>query len=73
MAGIAVLTPALTFLIARLGWQDTLLAFAVLFADLTVPLAWWVIRDHAPEGADGPLPLRRSGWWRAVCSPAASA
>lgn len=60
MAGIAVLTPALTFLIARLGWQDTLLAFAALFAGLTVPLAWWVIRDHAPEGADGPLPTPKA-------------
>ena len=52
MAGIAVMTPALTFSIAAAGWQWTLLGYAVVFVVLTIPLALLVIRDVAPANAD---------------------
>lgn len=52
MAGIAVMTPVLTYAIESTNWQTTLLGFAVLFTVITVPLAWFVIRDQAPEHTD---------------------
>jgi MFS family permease len=52
MAGIAVMTPVLTHAIAASGWQRTLLAFAAVFAVLTIPLALFVVRDDAPADAD---------------------
>ena len=52
MAGIAVMTPLLTFAIRSVGWQTTLLGFAAVFAVFTVPLALFVIRDTAPPHAD---------------------
>lgn len=52
MAGIAVLTPALTFAIESAGWRTTLLGFAAVFAAITVPLALFVIRDAAPPHTD---------------------
>lgn len=52
MAGIALMTPTLTFAISAVGWQETLLAFSVLFALLTVPVALFVMRDVAPEHTD---------------------
>ncbi len=56
MAGIAVMTPVLTLAIKSLGWQMTLLWFAILFALITVPIALFVMREQAPEGTDR-LPL----------------
>ena len=52
MAGIAVMTPLLTFAIGSVGWQTTLLGFAAVFTVVTVPLALFVIRDTAPPHAD---------------------
>ena len=52
MAGIALMTPTLTFAITAVGWKETLLGFAVLFAVLTVPVALFVMRDEAPEHTD---------------------
>jgi MFS family permease len=52
MAGIAVMTPALSLSIAAAGWQATLLGFAAIFALLTIPVALFVIRDQAPVHAD---------------------
>lgn len=52
MAGIALMTPTLTFAISAVGWQETLLGFAVLFALLNVPVALFVMRDQAPEHTD---------------------
>ena len=52
MAGIALMTPTLTFTISAVGWRETLLAFAALFALLTVPVALFVMRDQAPEHTD---------------------
>lgn len=52
MAGIAIMTPVLTFAIEATSWQTTLLGFAVVFTAITVPIALYVIRDQAPEHAD---------------------
>lgn len=52
MAGIAVMTPVLTHAIESFGWQTTLLWFAIVFAAITLPIALFVMRDDAPEGAD---------------------
>ncbi|KAF0805144.1 major facilitator protein [Alcanivorax xiamenensis] len=52
MAGIAVMTPLLTFTIERYGWQHTLIGFTVLFVLLVIPAALMIIRDEAPEHTD---------------------
>ena len=39
MAGIALMTPLLTHAIAAVGWRETMLGFAALFALVTVPSA----------------------------------
>lgn len=52
MAGIALMTPLLTFAIERFGWRLTLAGFAVMFALITAPIAILVIRDDAPEETD---------------------
>jgi len=52
MAGIAVMTPILTLAIKAVGWQTTLLWFAITFTVVTVPIALFVMREQAPEGAD---------------------
>ena len=54
MAGIALLTPLLAWSIQWVGWQDTLLAFALIFAALMIPVTLFVIRDQAPLHADLP-------------------
>lgn len=52
MAGIAIMTPVLTFFIETVGWQMTLLGFAAFFTLFTVPVALFVIHDAAPPHAD---------------------
>ena len=52
MAGIAIMTPVLSYAIESTHWQTTLLGFAVVFTAITVPLALFVIRDQAPENTD---------------------
>ena len=52
MAGIAVMTPALTYAVESTTWQTALLGFAVLFTVLTVPMAVFVMRDEAPPHTD---------------------
>lgn len=52
MAGIAVMTPVLTFAVQAWGWQMTLLGFAALFAVFTLAMAFGVIREQAPEHTD---------------------
>ncbi|MGB6102967.1 MAG: MFS transporter [Pusillimonas sp.] len=52
MAGIAILTPVLSYLIQALDWRATLLGFAVFLTAVTLPLAFLVIRDDAPPNAD---------------------
>ncbi len=52
MAGIAIMTPLFTALIAWFGWQWTLVAYAVMFAVVSVPMAIWIIRENAPPETD---------------------
>lgn len=52
MAGIAVMTPVLTYAIETVGWQNTLLGFAAVFTLVIVPTALFVIRDDAPAHTD---------------------
>lgn len=52
MAGIAVMTPVFTYTIARWGWQNTLLGFAAAFALIISAMAFWIVRDTAPENTD---------------------
>lgn len=52
MAGMAFMTPILTFAIEAYGWQGTLLGFAAAFVLVTIPAALLVIRDNAPPGTD---------------------
>ncbi len=52
MAGMAVMTPVLAYAIAGWGWRMTLLGFAGVFAMFTVPVAFLVMRDDAPEHTD---------------------
>ncbi|HYG43071.1 MAG TPA: MFS transporter [Bordetella sp.] len=52
MAGIAVMTPALTFAVEATSWQATMIGFAVVFTVLTVPMALFVMRDQAPPHTD---------------------
>ena len=47
-----LLTPILTYSIAAVGWQGTLLGYAALFAVLIIPMAMFVVRDEAPPEAD---------------------
>lgn len=79
MAGIALLTPIFAFAISRVGWRNSLIGFAVVFALLIIPTAWFVIRDDAPERADLPAgapdwpggPATQPGgmnWCTAVCT-----
>ena len=52
MAGMAIMTPVLTFAIQHAGWRPTLLGFAAVFAAFTLPTALLVISDRAPEHTD---------------------
>lgn len=60
MAGIAVLTPVLTWFIQSLGWQNTLLGFGVVFLLLLVPTTFLIIHDQAPVNTDL-LPAQQGG------------
>ena len=74
MAGIAILTPVFAYAIGTVGWRNTLLGFAAVFALLIFPAAWLVIRDDAPAHADlpvgaaarpdGPAPVAARLSWR---------
>jgi len=52
MAGIAVMTPVLTYAIQLVGWRPTLVGFATGFTLFTLPAALLVVRDDAPEQTD---------------------
>jgi MFS family permease len=52
MAGIAVITPLATFLIEQMGWQNTLIFFALLFIVLIVPSALFIMREYVPAEDD---------------------
>ncbi len=52
MAGLAVVTPALTWAIARFGWQTSLVGYVVIVALLAIPGAVLLVRETPPPGAD---------------------
>lgn len=52
MAGMAFMTPVLTYTIEAYGWQATLLGFAAAFVLVTVPSALLIMRDSAPPDTD---------------------
>ena len=52
MAGIAVMTPVFTYTISHWGWQYTLLGFALVFALIISAMAFFIVRDEAPEHTD---------------------
>lgn len=55
MAGIAVMTPVFTAVIAAMGWQWALVGYAMLFALVSVPMAIWVMRETVPPETDTQL------------------
>lgn len=52
MAGMALMTPVLSFSISHFGWRPTLAGFATAFTLFTLPAALFVVRDTAPEQTD---------------------
>jgi MFS family permease len=71
MAGIAVMTPVLTYAIETFGWQNTLLGFAAVFTVVIAPTALFVIRDDAPPHTDL-LPDQITALSAAPAAPASS-
>ncbi len=52
MAGIALMTPLMTWAIAAAGWRATLVGFAALLAACSVVAALFIVRDIAPVSTD---------------------
>ena len=52
MAGMAILTPVLASAIHAVGWQSTLVGFAIVFAVVTIPAALFCMREQAPAHTD---------------------
>ena len=52
MAGMAILTPVLASAIHAVGWQSTLVGFAIAFAVVTIPAALFCMREQAPAHTD---------------------
>ena len=52
MAGIAVITPLATILIEQMGWQNTLIFFALLFIVLIIPTALFIMKEYVPSEQD---------------------
>lgn len=52
MAGIALMTPVLTWAIEISSWQIALVGFAIVFLLVTIPAAFLVMRENAPAGTD---------------------
>ncbi|XYJ12391.1 MFS transporter [Telluria sp. B2] len=52
MAGMAILTPVLASAIHAVGWQSTLVGFAIIFAVVTIPAALFCMREGAPAHTD---------------------
>lgn len=49
MAGIAVVTPLLSWGIVAFGWRATLFGYALIFTLLTIPATLFVIREQPPQ------------------------
>lgn len=52
MAGIAIMTPLFTAMIKQVGWENTMLGYAAVFAGLTLLVAFTVVRENPPKHAD---------------------
>ncbi|MBG9388079.1 MFS transporter [Caenimonas aquaedulcis] len=52
MAGMAAMTPLLSFAIEHVGWRSTLAGFAAVFTLFTLPAAVFVIHEAAPAQTD---------------------
>jgi MFS family permease len=52
MAGLAAMTPILSYSIEHFGWRPTFVGFAAVFTLITLPAAIFVIHDGAPEHTD---------------------
>ena len=52
MAGMGILTPVLASAIHAVGWQATLIGFAIVFAVVTIPAALFCMREQAPAHTD---------------------
>ncbi len=59
MAGIALLTPVLGYMIEAYGWKATLVTFGVIMTAITVPSALFIINDNAPPETDTGNPANR--------------
>jgi MFS family permease len=70
MAGIAIMTPVLTWAIEASSWQWALAGFAAVYTIVTVPLAVWIVRDTAPPHADLP-PAQAAAAPARIAAPAA--
>jgi MFS family permease len=49
MAGMAVMLPVFAFFIPIYGWQTTLVAFAVIFMIMALPIAFFIMKDNQSE------------------------
>lgn len=52
MAGLAIMTPFSSWLIVLTDWKMTLILIAVMFSVLVIPMALFIIKENAPDGAD---------------------
>ncbi|MCZ2105641.1 MAG: MFS transporter [Burkholderiales bacterium] len=52
MAGLAVVTPVLTWAIEAFGWRHAMVGYVALFALLALPSVVYLIREDVPPGAD---------------------
>lgn len=53
MAGLAVVTPALTWAVELFGWRWAMAGYVLILAVIAVPGTLLVMRDEPPPGADG--------------------
>lgn len=49
MAGIAVMLPVFAFFISIFGWKITLVSFSVIFMIITLPIAFFIMKDNNAE------------------------
>lgn len=59
MAGLAVVTPALTWAVAWMGWRWALAIYVIILAVIAIPGTLLVMRDEPPPGADGVAPAEQ--------------
>lgn len=52
MAGIAIMTPLFSYTIGHFSWEQTLNGYAIIFAVLTLFIAFVIIRNSPPQYSD---------------------